>query len=82
MSFKLGNKGESFAKKLFKKFGVDCQINEDYDKRYDYDLICKYGKKNYGCCVGVRLKIYRKKNRQKNTKLPITYQTTSYLDSS
>ena len=51
MSFKLGNKGESFAKKLFKKFGVDCQINEDYDKRYDYDLVCKHGKKDFTCEV-------------------------------
>jgi len=25
------NADESFAKKLFKKFGVDCQINEDYE---------------------------------------------------
>jgi hypothetical protein len=51
MSFKLGNKGEEFARSVFEKSNIDCEINEDYDKRYDYDLLCEYGRKKFTCEV-------------------------------
>ena len=45
MSFKLGQQGEKCVQKLLKKFDIECQINEDYKKRYDYDLVSDYKNK-------------------------------------
>ena len=41
MSFQKGKKGEDFAKKVLEGFDILCEKNEDYDKRYDYDLVCE-----------------------------------------
>ena len=45
MSFKLCQQGEKCVQKLLKKFDLECQINEDYKKRYDYDLVSDYKNK-------------------------------------
>ena len=47
MSFQKGNLGEDFAKEVLEKFGVLCEKNTDYEKRYDYDLSCKLGKEKF-----------------------------------
>jgi hypothetical protein len=47
MSFQKGNLGEDFAKEVLEKFGILCEKNTDYEKRYDYDLSCKLGKKKF-----------------------------------
>ena len=47
MSFEKGKKGERIAKEVLEGFGVKCELNEDYEKRYDYDLSCKMGRKNF-----------------------------------
>ena len=41
MSFQKGKKGEECAKGVLELLDIKCEINEDYDKRYDYDLSCK-----------------------------------------
>lgn len=47
MNFQKGRKGEDFAKEVLEKFGVLCEMNTDYEKRYDYDLSCKLGKEKF-----------------------------------
>ena len=47
MSFEKGKKGEKIAKEVLEEFGVKCELNEDYEKRYDYDLSCKVGRKKF-----------------------------------
>ncbi len=44
MNFKIGRDGEEIVKKVLNKFGIDCEINEDYSKRYDYDILSEYKK--------------------------------------
>jgi hypothetical protein len=47
MSFQKGKKGEERAKGVLELLDIKCEINEDYDKRYDYDLSCKMGRKKF-----------------------------------
>ena len=44
MNFQIGREGEEIVKKVLNKFGIDCEINEDYSKRYDYDILSQYKK--------------------------------------
>jgi len=47
MSFQKGKSGEECAKGVLELLDIKCEINEDYDKRYDYDLSCKMGRKKF-----------------------------------
>jgi hypothetical protein len=47
MNFQKGQKGEERAKEVLELLDIRCEINEDYDKRYDYDLSCKMGRKKF-----------------------------------
>jgi hypothetical protein len=47
MNFQKGIKGEERAKGVLELLDIRCEINEDYDKRYDYDLSCKMGRKKF-----------------------------------
>ena len=47
MSFQKGRKGEDFAKEVLEGFDILCEKNTDYEKRYDYDLSCKLGRKKF-----------------------------------
>lgn len=47
MSFTKGKTGEDFVQRIFETGGMKCSKNEDYDKRYDYDLECKIGRKKF-----------------------------------
>ena len=38
MSFSKGRIGEDFAKGVLESCGIKCSKNDDYEKRYDYDL--------------------------------------------
>lgn len=47
----LGDKGEFFVQKTLVSNGVDCSINQDKEKRYDYDLVCNVNKHPFTCEV-------------------------------
>ena len=47
MSFSKGRVGEEFTKKTLEDCGIQCSKNDDYNKRYDYDLVCKMGRKKF-----------------------------------
>ena len=47
MNFQKGKKGEERAKGVLELLDIKCEINEDYDKRYDYDLSCQMGRKKF-----------------------------------
>ena len=47
MSFSKGRIGEDFAKGVLESCGIKCSKNDDYEKRYDYDLECKVGRKYF-----------------------------------
>ena len=42
--FNIGKSGENYITYLLKKAGFECELNNDYEKRYDYDISVKMGK--------------------------------------
>ncbi len=42
--FSTGKRGEEYTKLLLDNVGFKCELNTDYQKRYDYDLTVKMGK--------------------------------------
>lgn len=46
-----GNTGEALVLLLLSKLGIHAVKNEDYVLRYDYDLLCKYGDREFSCEV-------------------------------
>lgn len=50
-SFRVGSDGESFITNIFHNNGIECEKNSDINTKYDYDLICKLGKKRFTCEV-------------------------------
>lgn len=45
--FDIGKSGENFVKYIIKQASFECELNNDYEKRYDYDLSVKMGKKKF-----------------------------------
>lgn len=42
--FDIGRSGENLVLYLIREAGFECELNEDYSKRYEYDLSVKMGK--------------------------------------
>ena len=51
MNLKIGQEAEVFVKKILDKADIGCELNEDYERRYDCDLDCRIGKKRFTCEV-------------------------------
>lgn len=42
--FKVGKSGEIYVQSIFKNLGFDCELNDVYEKRYEFDLSVKMGR--------------------------------------
>lgn len=47
----IGDAGEDFVIQSLTAQGITAKKNEDKEKRYDYDLLCKYGTLDFTCEV-------------------------------
>lgn len=46
---RIGNEGEQFVISFFNQNGIETKKEEDFDKRYDHDIVCKLGRKKFTC---------------------------------
>lgn len=43
----MGKKGELYIQKIFTDLGFKCELNQDYERRYEFDLYVELGKLNF-----------------------------------
>lgn len=50
-AFSIGNHGEKSVIEYFNKNGITAEKEQDKDKKYDHDLVCKLGRTRFTCEV-------------------------------
>ena len=45
--YDIGKDGENYVKTILINAGLKCELNDNYELRYDYDLIAKLGRKKF-----------------------------------